>query len=46
MKIGVRQADSVEVVEGVKPGEKLIVDGLVKLFPGAAVTEAKPETVE
>lgn len=43
IKIGVRRADSVEVVEGLKPGDAVIVEGLVKLYPGAAIAEVAPE---
>lgn len=46
IEIGVRRADAVEVTSGLGPGDKLIVDGLVKLFPGAPIAEKPAETPE
>lgn len=41
---GVRQADGIEITDGLHPGDRVIVEGLVKLQPGAAVaaTEFTP----
>jgi membrane fusion protein, multidrug efflux system len=36
--IGQRQADRIEVVEGLKPGEIIVVRGLQRVRPGAPVT--------
>jgi membrane fusion protein, multidrug efflux system len=43
IKLGVRLVGSVEVLEGLKPGEKVIVEGLQKVVPGAPVRIA-PES--
>jgi membrane fusion protein (multidrug efflux system) len=52
IKVGVRLVGAVEVLEGLKPGEKVIVEGLQKVVPGAPVritptteAEAAPERV-
>ena len=37
IRTGVRLVNAVEVVEGLKPGEKVIVEGLQKVVPGAPV---------
>ena len=39
VRLGARRDADVEVVDGLKPGERLVVEGLVRLRPGAAVTE-------
>ena len=41
--VGVRLVGSVEVLEGLKPGDKVIVEGLQKVVPGAPVRIA-PES--
>jgi membrane fusion protein, multidrug efflux system len=43
IKTGVRQSGSVEVLEGMQPGEKVIVEGLQKVVPGGPVRIAGPE---
>ncbi len=43
IKTGVRLIGSIEVLEGLKPGEKVIVEGLQKVVPGAPVRIA-PES--
>jgi membrane fusion protein (multidrug efflux system) len=43
IKTGVRLIGSIEVLEGLKPGEKVIVEGLQKVVPGAPVRIAPPE---
>lgn len=46
VKLGVRMAGKVEVVEGIETGDRVIVEGLQKIGPGMSVkfaaTEAKP----
>jgi membrane fusion protein, multidrug efflux system len=42
IKTGVRLVGSVEVLDGLKPGEKVIVEGLQKVIPGAPVRIAAP----
>ena len=37
IRTGVRLIGSIEVLEGLKPGEKVIVEGLQKVVPGAPV---------
>lgn len=41
VRIGGRRPGWVEIVEGVKAGDRVVVEGIVKLKPGAKVTEAK-----
>ena len=43
IKLGVRLAGRVEVTEGLRGGEKVIVEGLQKIGPGAKVNVAAPE---
>jgi membrane fusion protein (multidrug efflux system) len=43
VKIGLRLAGQAEVLEGLGAGEKVVVEGTQKLFPGAAVKLAGPE---
>jgi membrane fusion protein (multidrug efflux system) len=38
VKLGVRSAGMWQVLEGVKPGEKVVVQGLMKVPPGSPVT--------
>ena len=40
IKTGVRLVGAIEVVEGMKPGEKVIIEGLQKVAPGAPVRVA------
>ena len=40
VKPGVRYADRLQIIEGVGPGEKVVVLGQLMLYPGAAVAEA------
>lgn len=40
VKPGVRHADRLQIIEGVGPGEKVVVLGQLMLYPGAAVAEA------
>jgi len=47
IRTGVRLVGAVEVLEGLKPGEKVIVEGLQKVVPGAPVRiapESTPQT--
>jgi membrane fusion protein (multidrug efflux system) len=40
VKLGLRLAGRAEVVSGLQPGEKVVVEGVQKLFPGATVKDA------
>ncbi|MBI2437379.1 MAG: efflux RND transporter periplasmic adaptor subunit [Lentisphaerae bacterium] len=40
VKPGVRDANLIQIIEGVAPGEKVVVLGQLMLFPGASVLEA------
>ena len=40
VRIGSRRPGWVEILEGVKAGDRIVVEGIVKLKPGAKVTEA------
>jgi membrane fusion protein (multidrug efflux system) len=42
VKIGARRPGWVEIVEGVKAGDRIVVEGIVKLKPGAQIVEAEP----
>lgn len=42
LKLGLRLAGKAEVVSGLKPGDKVVVEGVQKIFPGAPV-KAAPE---
>lgn len=42
VKLGQRRGGEVEVVEGLAAGDRIVVDGTVKLRPGARVVEATP----
>lgn len=44
VKVGLRLAGRVEIVEGLKPGEQVIVEGIQKLYPGATVHQGPPES--
>ena len=41
VRIGARRPGWVEILEGVKAGDRVVVDGIVKLKPGAKIIEAK-----
>ena len=43
IRTGVRLVGSIEVLEGLKPGDKVIVEGLQKVVPGAPVRVAQDE---
>ncbi|HXG49153.1 MAG TPA: efflux RND transporter periplasmic adaptor subunit [Methylomirabilota bacterium] len=43
VKVGVRLAGKAEVLSGLQPGEKVVVEGVQKLYPGAAVKLAPAE---
>ena len=43
VKIGLRQAGRAEVLSGVEAGEKVVVEGVQKLFPGAPVKQGPAE---
>jgi membrane fusion protein (multidrug efflux system) len=40
--LGQRRRGEVEVVDGLSAGDRIVVDGVVKLRDGARVTEAAP----
>lgn len=42
IKTGVRLVGAIEVREGLQPGEKVVVEGLQKVVPGAPVRVAEP----
>ena len=44
VKVGVRMAGVVEIIAGLKQGEKVIVEGIQKVRPGGAVTFAAVES--
>lgn len=44
VKLGVRQAGVVEILEGVEAGQLVIVEGVQKVRPGAKVKPAGPES--
>lgn len=43
VKIGLRLAGKAEVLSGIQAGEKVVVEGVQKLFPGASVKSAPAE---
>ena len=43
VRLGSREAGRVEVVEGLAEGDRIVVDGAVKLRPGLAVVEAEAD---
>jgi membrane fusion protein, multidrug efflux system len=43
VKTGARRPGWVEIVDGVKAGDRIVVDGTVKLKPGSKIVEARPE---
>src|SRR5262249_26482979 len=42
VKLGLRQAGIVEIAEGLKPGERVVVEGHQKIRPGGKVKPVKP----
>jgi membrane fusion protein (multidrug efflux system) len=42
VKLGARDAGRVEVLDGLAAGDRVVVDGTVKLRPGQKITEAAP----
>ena len=46
VKIGMRLKGKVEVLEGVKAGERVVTEGLQKVRPGASVSFKDAETTE
>ena len=42
VRAGVRRAGMAEIVEGLQPGDRIVVDGTGKLRPGMTVAEAPP----
>ena len=40
--VGERRAGSVEILEGLEVGDRIVVEGTGKLRPGMAITEATP----
>jgi membrane fusion protein (multidrug efflux system) len=45
VKIGLRLPNEIEIVSGLKPGERVIAEGLQKVRPGGAVRIAAPESI-
>ncbi len=45
VKVGLRLAGRAEIVSGLKPDEMVIVEGVQKLYPGAAVKQGPPESI-
>lgn len=43
VRLGARRAGEVEVTEGLNAGDRIVVDGVVKLRPGMRVAEAKAD---
>jgi membrane fusion protein (multidrug efflux system) len=41
VRIGARRPGWVEILDGVKAGDRVVVEGIVKLKPGAKISEAK-----
>ena len=46
VRIGSRRPGWVEILDGVKAGDRIVVEGIVKLKPGAKVTEAAPASAK
>lgn len=46
IKTGVRLVGAIEVLDGIRPGEKVVVEGLQKVVPGAPVRVAEPAVAE
>ena len=45
VKIGIRQAGFVEIVNGLQPGERVVAEGLQKVRPGGKVKAAPDQGV-
>jgi membrane fusion protein (multidrug efflux system) len=45
VKVGLRLAGKAEITSGLKEGEMVIVEGVQKLYPGAAVQQGPPESL-
>jgi membrane fusion protein (multidrug efflux system) len=45
VEVGARSSGKVEVVSGVKPGDRIVIDGTGKLRPGSKVVEGKGDAV-
>ena len=43
VRIGARRPGWVELIDGVKSGDRVVVEGIVKLKPGAKIVEARPQ---
>lgn len=43
VKIGIRQAGVVEIINGLKPGERVVAEGIQKIRPGAKVKPSAPD---
>jgi membrane fusion protein, multidrug efflux system len=43
VKIGIRQAGLVEITSGLKPGERVVAEGIQKIRPGAKVKPSAPD---
>jgi membrane fusion protein (multidrug efflux system) len=44
VRLGMRLAGKVEVLSGIEPGEKVVVEGGKKIFPGAPLKLSGPES--
>jgi membrane fusion protein (multidrug efflux system) len=44
VRLGLRLAGKAEVLSGVEPGEKVVVEGVKKIFPGAPLKLSGPES--
>jgi membrane fusion protein (multidrug efflux system) len=44
VRLGLRLAGRAEVLQGVEPGEKVVVEGVKKIFPGAPLKLSGPES--
>jgi membrane fusion protein (multidrug efflux system) len=42
VKTGTRRSGVVEIIDGLKPGERIVIDGTGKLRPGIRIEDAKP----
>jgi membrane fusion protein, multidrug efflux system len=43
VKIGIRQAGNAEIIDGLKAGEKVIIEGFQKVGPGSKVVPKEPQ---
>lgn len=46
VRVGVRMPGQIEILEGLKVGERVVVEGTQKIGPGASVTLAPPKSTE